>query len=77
MTRPFTRPQEDSELLIEDKIQFPRKFRVLLHNDDYTTMDFVVAVLMYVFRKSEDEATAIMLAIHEEVSVNAAFTPMK
>ena len=37
-----------------------------MHNDDYTTMDFVVAVLQDVFFKSPSEATGIMLAIHKK-----------
>lgn len=44
----------------------PRRFKVLLHNDDYTTMEFVVHVLRRVFRKSEPEAMRIMLAVHRE-----------
>ena len=43
----------------------PKLYRVLLHNDDYTTMEFVVIILMEVFRKSGDEATAIMLSVHK------------
>ncbi|HSR51621.1 MAG TPA: ATP-dependent Clp protease adaptor ClpS [Acidobacteriota bacterium] len=39
-------------------------FRVLLHNDDYTSMDFVVEILRSVFRKSEPEAVQIMLNVH-------------
>lgn len=39
-------------------------FRVLMHNDDYTTMDFVVTVLERVFFKSPSEANNIMLRIH-------------
>lgn len=66
MTSPLSRPQDEEFLLLEERVKLPRKYRVLLHNDDYTTMDFVVAILMNVFRKSEAQATAIMLAIHEQ-----------
>lgn len=41
-------------------------FKVLLHNDDYTTMEFVVHILMLVFRKSLEEATRIMLNVHRK-----------
>ena len=50
----------------EMEVQEPRKFRVLLHNDDYTPMDFVIRVLKVVFYKSEAEATRIMLAVHKQ-----------
>lgn len=42
----------------------PPMYKVLLLNDDYTPMDFVVEVLMQFFRKSEAEAVRIMLAVH-------------
>ena len=42
----------------------PRKYKVLIHNDDFTTMDFVVMILKVVFFKSEAEAEALMLAVH-------------
>lgn len=42
----------------------PPRFKVLLYNDDYTPMDFVVAVLIQVFQKSPAAATQIMLQIH-------------
>lgn len=44
----------------------PPQFKVLLLNDDFTTMDFVVAVLEEVFQKSPAEAVAIMLQIHKQ-----------
>lgn len=42
----------------------PPRYKVLLLNDDYTPMDFVVEVLMRFFKKSEAEATRIMLQVH-------------
>ena len=56
--------QSDSSVDVD--VREPRRFRVLLHNDDYTTMEFVVDTLMRVFRKNLDEATAIMIAVHEK-----------
>lgn len=56
----------ESDVLLEDELKEPRKFRVLLHNDDYTSMEFVVAVLMQVFRKTEEESTKIMLQVHND-----------
>lgn len=50
----------------DHETQDPPRSRVLLHNDDYTTMEFVVKVLTRVFQKNETEAIAIMLAVHNE-----------
>ncbi len=46
------------------KATTPKLWKVMLLNDDYTPMDFVVDVLTRVFRKSEDEAIQIMLQVH-------------
>jgi len=46
------------------KLDRPRLYKVLLHNDDYTPMEFVVLVLREVFAKSDADATAIMLHAH-------------
>ena len=46
-------------------VKEPDMYRVKMHNDDFTTMDFVVEVLRQVFFKSEAEANALMLSIHK------------
>jgi ATP-dependent Clp protease adaptor protein ClpS len=48
----------------ETKLARPRMWRVLVHNDDYTTREFVVEVLRSVFRHSESEAVRVMLHVH-------------
>ncbi len=55
---------EESATKEREKTRRPRRFKVLLHNDDYTTMEFVVHILIGYFHKSEGEATHIMLQVH-------------
>ena len=59
-------PNSNTQTLERTEITRPRLYRVLLLNDDYTPMDFVVMVLGQYFRKAEGEAQAIMLAVHRK-----------
>nr|WP_321266578.1 ATP-dependent Clp protease adaptor ClpS [uncultured Sulfurimonas sp.] len=56
----------DLELCDEVKIKYPKKYKVFLLNDDYTSMDFVVDILMSIFHKSYTQAEQIMLDIHKK-----------
>jgi len=59
----------------KSKLDKPKLFKVLLHNDDYTTREFVVDVLMGVFHKSEADAIDIMLKVHHQgVGVAGIYT---
>ena len=57
-----------TEVITETKtrLEKPKLFKVILHNDDFTTMEFVVFVLQYVFSRTEAEAFTIMLKVHNE-----------
>jgi ATP-dependent Clp protease adaptor protein ClpS len=60
---------EESGVAVQEgkpKLKEPPKYAVLLHNDDYTTMEFVVEVLQRFFRKSGEEAMEIMLKVHND-----------
>ena len=48
------------------KIQKPKKYKVIFHNDDYTPMDFVMIILMKIFRKSPEEAVDITMSVHNK-----------
>ena len=60
--------EEGTDVKERPKVKTPKRYKVLLHNDDYTTMEFVVHILVDVFRKSETEATQIMLHVHTKGS---------
>ncbi len=68
MPQRWTDEQGDvaTEQETRQKIDVPRKYKVLLHNDNYTTMDFVVMVLVNVFHKSQLEAVRVMLSVHQK-----------
>ena len=57
---------EDVQTRTRRHVKEPNLYKVLLHNDDYTTMEFVVEILMTVFNKSIEESTRIMLNVHQK-----------
>ncbi len=59
------------------EVERPKRFRVILFNDDYTPMEFVVALLEQVFAKSPVEATQIMLKIHRGGAGTAGVYPLE
>ena len=68
-------PDQEQDFELDEAIQEPPMYKVLLHNDHYTTMEFVVYILQTVFSKSEDEAVQIMLNVHRNgVGVCGIFT---
>jgi ATP-dependent Clp protease adaptor protein ClpS len=59
----------------KEKLEKPPLYKVLIHNDDFTTMEFVVLVLTSVFNRSEGEAFRIMLQVHVEgIGVAGVYT---
>lgn len=57
------------------EVKEPPMFKVLLHNDDYTTMDFVIMILETVFHKRAEDATIIMMNVHQKgIGVAGVYT---
>ncbi len=63
-----TRPDLEEHLVVQERkrTRRPKRYRVILHNDDYTSMEFVIHVLVKYFHKTETEANHIMLEVHHK-----------
>ncbi|RLA61134.1 MAG: ATP-dependent Clp protease adapter ClpS [Epsilonproteobacteria bacterium] len=58
--------QYEEEVITQERVKRPKMYKVLLHNDDYTTMEFVTHVLEKYFFKTPEQAQDIMLTVHSE-----------
>jgi ATP-dependent Clp protease adaptor protein ClpS len=68
MTKPKYNNETDSDLMYDNETKEPSMFRVIILNDDYTPMDFVIYVLVNIFKHDEGSAHKIMLDIHKKGS---------
>ena len=67
--------QGETREKIRIDIREPRHYKVIMHNDDFTSMDFVVEILMDIFHKNETEAERLMLTVHESGSAAVGVYP--
>jgi len=58
-------PERGVATKVRPKTKKPSMYRVLLMNDDYTPMEFVVSILIGIFKKTQEEATQVMLQVHQ------------
>lgn len=58
--------EQDGKTLEKPRVERPRRYEVLLHNDDFTTQEFVVFVLMKFFHHDSEKAHSIMLHVHQK-----------
>ena len=67
MPNPDFNPQsfDSTDILEKQKYDYPGKFKVLIYNDNYTTMEFVISILTGIFNKDIEEATNLMLKVHK------------
>lgn len=61
----------DTQTVTHQKTERPRRYKVIFHNDDFTTMEFVVDVLRRFFHKTDAEAVHVMLTVHRKGKASA------
>jgi ATP-dependent Clp protease adaptor protein ClpS len=71
----FPGGEEDVEVEERQKTAAPKRHKVIFHNDDYTTMEYVIEVLRRFFHKNETEAVHIMLTVHKKGKAVAGIYP--
>jgi ATP-dependent Clp protease adaptor protein ClpS len=71
----FPGGEEDVEVEERQRTQTPKRYKVIFHNDDYTTMEYVIEVLRRFFHKTETEALHIMLTVHRKGKAIAGIYP--
>ena len=59
---------EETGIDVFERVTTPKMYKVILHNDDYTSMEFVIEILIKIFNKQTADATAIMLDVHKKGS---------
>jgi len=75
MSRRETESEHGLVTETQKKVKRPPLYKVLLHNDDYTTKEFVVQILQYVSHKEQTEAVQIMLHVHKKgIGVAGVYT---
>jgi len=65
---PFISTEGETSIQTIPRVETPKMYKVILLNDDYTPMEFVVLILRRFFGKSEDEANKVMLDVHKKGS---------
>ncbi len=76
-TKPKTKPKVDTDTDTDSKQRLAPMYRVLIHNDEVTPMEYVVQILNDVFRKSKTEAVGIMLTAHHSGVALVAVLPLE
>ena len=74
-TLPSETPKVDIAVKVSPEVQEPALYRVMLHNDDFTPMDFVVDILQNIFHFEQHLAQKIMLDVHQKGSAHCGVFP--